>query len=516
MLPPIINKGIKLHIMQILLVSSEYESLIKIGGLSDFTQSLARSLKKLGHDVRVLIPFYKELQGKIKATRIINDLKVDTSVWNNFTCAVNVYYDQDLPVYLLEHQESYYRDGIYDQDGVAYYDNPLRYALLSKSSFSLQKALNWQADIMHASDWQASLVGFYLKEHYKKDNFFIKTKSVLTIHNGAYQGRFDLSWHKALGIDNKFLCQELFEDLGAINLLKAGINLFDELATVSPSYREELLKEETSHGLYKSYIKRRSNFKGIVNGVDQDVWCPNTDKEIIHNFDKDDLENKELCKKAFLKRTNINKKYNEKPLFAYIGRVVEQKGFTMLLPCLKKILAEDISVIVIGHSEPKFIKDLQNLSIKFPKNFRYIDSFSNEITRNLLASADFLLMPSLFEPCGLSQLYAMRYGTIPIVRSVGGLKDTVLPTTNANKITNLIATGYKFTGQSKELTATILRAKNDFLLNNEKIKSMQQNAMSAKFSWQKVAQAYVEIYKKKPIQKNNITRKPSIKEINNI
>lgn len=479
--------------MRILLVTSEYEGLVKVGGLSDFSAAMAAALARQGHEVRVLLPRYARIDPELKLTPV-GPLTVPLSFWQSHGGFVWRWQHASVPVYLLEHQQFFGRSGIYDDGLNPYDDNPLRYAYLSHAAFSLCQLLDWYPDVIHASDWPTALVPFYRREHYASDPRFRRCRTVLTIHNGAYQGRFDRHWHEPIGIHPRLLVPELFEDMGCINLLKAGIRLADELVTVSPSYRDELLQPATSHGLAASYQHRRQQLSGIVNGVDAGSWDPASDPAQSQPFGPGRLAGKAGCKAEQQQRHGLPVD-DSLPLLAMIGRVASQKGFAQLLPALEALLPGRFQLVVMGHGEPRWQQALTALAARFPQQLVYLPSFSDSGTRALLGAADYLLMPSLFEPCGLSQLYAMRYATIPLVTPVGGLKDTVIPLgpTLDNRDR---ATGYCANAVSSEaLVAMLQRVEREFG-DQMLLAQLRRNAMASNFSWDQAASRYRLLYQR--------------------
>lgn len=478
--------------MRILIVCSEYEGLVKVGGLSDFTTALAARLATQGHDVRVLLPRYASLPPSLPL-EAVGAISVPLSMWQTHGGYVWRWQHGQVPVYLLEHQDFFNRSGVYDDGLQPYPDNPLRFAYLSHAAFSLCKLLNWYPDILHASDWPTALVPFYRREHYAADPHFRHCHTLLTIHNGAYQGRFERHWHEPLGIHPRLLVPGLFEDQRAINLLKGGIGCADQLVTVSPSYRDELVTEAGGHGLHRFYQRRRNELVGVVNGVDTRLWNPTTDNALDQRFGPGDMAGKARCKAAQQAKFGLAVD-RDVPLIAMIGRVASQKGFALLLPALHALLPGRWQLVVMGHGEPRWQQELTALAERYPGHLVYHPSFSDSGTRALLGAADYLLMPSLFEPCGLSQLYAMRYGTIPLVTPVGGLRDTVIPLDQAAS-NRARATGYCANScDSAGIAAMLQRLEQDYA-NQTLTALLRRNGMAQQFSWKTVAERYSQIYR---------------------
>jgi starch synthase len=330
---------------------------------------------------------------------------------------------------------------------------------------------------MHCCDWQSALVPFYLREHHAHNPFFRHTRTVLTLHNGAYQGHHAFEWHEAIGIHPKFMIPGLFEDRSSLNLMKGGIVLSHRVTTVSPNYRDELLTAEMGHGLHHTLMPRSASFVGILNGVDNDAWSPEFDVLQPIAFDESSLDKKEECKRLLQEKLGLAVD-RERPLFAYIGRIAHQKGFELMLPALEELLPTGIQAVFVGHGEARYQGPMADLQSRYPDSFRYVNDFSPEATRPVLGASDFLLMPSLFEPCGLTQLYAMRYGTIPIVTPVGGLKSTVTPVDTT----------------PEALKVTIKEAIKDFKTAPMVIHQLRLNAMRKRFLWSTAAEQYLTIY----------------------
>ncbi|GAA5218047.1 glycogen synthase GlgA [Corallincola platygyrae] len=474
-------------------MTPEYEGLVKVGGLSDFSAAFTQQMRKEGQDVRVVMPYYGKLQGTLKIERSI-PLEVQLSCWQSFHCLAHEVAYKGVLLYLIEYQALYGREGIYDDASGAYGDNPLRFALLSHAAFDLAIALAWQPDILHCSDWQGALVPFYRREHFAHEPLFARTRTVLTIHNGAYQGRFDGGWHQALGIHPKFMVPQLFEDMGCINLLKVGVSLADSIVTVSPSYRDELMTNERGHGLAPVFCQRRDDFSGVLNGVDLSEWDPSKDSALPANYSKGDMSGKRLCKQALLERLGWSTDH-DLPLFCSIGRVAQQKGFSLMLPAIEPLLASGIlRCVVMGHGEPDYVEQLNRLAAMYPQHFCYLSDFSRDGTHSVMAASDYLLMPSLFEPCGLSQLYAMRFGTVPVVHAVGGLKDSIagLDSITSNRAW---ATGYQFSEADsdvlKELLALVVH---HYHYDEMLLQLLRRNGMSIDLDWQRVVDAYLKLY----------------------
>lgn len=479
--------------LNVMLVASEYEGLVKTGGLADVARALPAALRATGAHTKVLMPYYRQLF-KHQPEVLISSMDVELNPREHYGCAVRHYNDHGVDVYLLEHHQFYDRDGIYDDGRWPYEDNPLRFGLLSKAAFALCKALDFVPDILHAHDWQTALVPYYLRKRPPEDTFFSRTRSVFNVHNGAYQGKCHARWLGALGIDPSDFIPEHFEDYGEINLLKGAVVFADHIVAVSPGYRDELMHESTSHGLWQTYQAHASKVSGILNGCDYGLWNPEQDKLITAQFSAKDLSGKQQCKAALQAQAQLIVS-PERPLFGLVSRLTDQKGLHYLIPALHEFLAQQAQVVVLGSGDAHFASLLRHLAASHPGQVHFTEGYSETLAHQIEAGSDFFMMPSLFEPCGLNQIYSMRYGTLPIVRNTGGLRDTVVPLAvdnhNAKK-----ATGLSFEAPTIEATRVALEQAYVLYTQHPKVfKQVQKNAMAQRFEWQQAAAQYIQTYR---------------------
>ncbi|MBF0113213.1 MAG: glycogen synthase, partial [Desulfamplus sp.] len=480
--------------MKILIVASEMDGIIKTGGLADFTAALPRALADRGHDVRVILPKYKNsiLPKLVKSESLYFNL----NYWSRYASLVH-YADIDgIELRLIEYHDFFSRDGIYDDGAYPYQDNALRFSFFCKAALEQLLYEKWIPDIIHCNDWQTAILPYYLKEHYPYHPTlrpeFKNTKTLLTIHNGEYQGITDAKWIDAIGILPIRFTSELMEEYGALNLLKCGIMYADAINAVSHGYYLELLEPQTSHKNLWLYLrKREKKFTGILNGCDYKLWNPKTDKYLNHHFSIKNMAGKSLCKSDLQAKMGLPLESNA-PLFGLVSRLTSQKGFDYLLPAIERLLYEDapIQIAMVGSGEHRYSLWIHHLQNRYPHKMSFINGYDNGLAHLIEAGSDFFMMPSLFEPCGLNQLYSLAYGTIPIIRQTGGLQDTVLGLSydydNSNIATG-ISFGYPDTHNCYE---ALIRAIKLYLDHKSIFLQMQMRAMEQKFTWEESAKQY--------------------------
>ncbi len=479
--------------MKILMVTSEAAPFAKAGGLADAVSALARALSRAGHDVRILMPRYYGID-RVSLARLEGPLAVPTA-WGEAWTAVytSALPASCVPVYFLDHEASFGRDGIYgDKTEPDYADNPRRFALLSRSAFALCRKLAWQPDIFHAHDWPSALVPVYLR-HLERGGFPLSA-SVLSIHNLGYQGVYGKDRYPELGLPWELFHGAGFEYYERVNLLKAGIAQADALATVSPSYAREIQTPELGAGLDGLLRHRSADLVGILNGVDVEDWDPATDRLIPAHYDASDLSGKAACKRALQRAFGLAED-DRLPVFGMVSRLADQKGIAELfgpgygaVPAVCADMA--VQVVVQGAGEKWCEAELVSLSARYP-NFRARIGY-NEATAHLIeAGADFFLMPSRYEPCGLNQMYSLRYGTLPIVRRTGGLADTV---ENYDERTSS-GTGFMFDDLTpRSIYDTVGWATWAWYNRPAHILEMRRRAMARDFSWERPAAEYAKLY----------------------
>lgn len=483
--------------MKILMVSAEAVPFAKTGGLADAVSALALSLSKLGHDVKIVMPRYYKIDRR-NLVKLDGPLGVPVGTGQEWTAVYTALLpgSKNVHVYFLDHENCFGRDGVYGTKAEPdFFDNPYRFSLLCHGSLQVCNKLSWFPDIVHAHDWSAGLAPVLVKHVCRQQSAFSHTASVFTIHNMGYQGVYGKEKFADLGIDWGLYYGAGFERNGAINFLQAGISSADMVTTVSPTYAREIQTPEGGFGLDGLLRVRSDVVKGIVNGVDTDVWNPEKDKLIPANYSKENMSGKAECKKALQEYFGLAVR-PDVPVVGMIGRLVSQKGIAEVVAptygSLWRICTSmDVQFVLLGSGERWAEDEINSLQSKLP-NFRAKIGYSESISHLIEAGSDFFLMPSRYEPCGLNQMYSELYGTLPIVRRTGGLADTVQ---NYNEHTGE-GTGFMFdqlTPQS--VYDTVGWAVWAYYNKKEHILNMRKRAMSQDFTWTKSCRSYEDVYK---------------------
>ncbi|MBE2190512.1 MAG: glycogen synthase [Desulfobulbaceae bacterium] len=416
--------------MNILLASTEVTPYAKAGGLADITASLPIEWQKYGQNPIIIMPKYGFIDvHKYGFTPLEKTLIVPMGYWTEFARLWLGYLNGSrVPIYLVEHNEYFDRTGIYG-DPHEYSDNDRRFIFFSRAVFEAAKALNFSPHIIHAHDFHTAFTMAFLKSYYNNDPHFSGAAGVYTIHNLAYQGKFNPNsamLYSGFGMKEIFP-GSWFEQFGAVNSMKTGIMFADKITTVSPTYAKEIRYDYYSEGLRDELNIRGADLVGILNGVYYDVWNPETDKYITHNYNADSLHLKKANKFEYLKSFGLDESDNlDMPLIGMVTRLTEQKGIDLIQERLEHYLANNACrFTLLGTGESKYVDFFNYLKWKYPKNCFITIGYNENLSHKIFAASDFLLMPSRFEPCGLTQMYALKYGTVPIVRNTGGLADTV-------------------------------------------------------------------------------------------
>jgi len=458
--------------MKIVMCASEVVPFAKTGGLADVAGALPQALEKEGQEIIIILPLYKAVDiAKFGLKKIKDDCFVAKT-------------GKGISVYFIKNDAFFYRDGLYGDKNGDYKDNLSRFTYYCRRVLTLLKEINFKPDIIHVHDWQTSLIPVYLKTIYAKGLFYKKTHTVLTIHNIGYQGIFPKDEFSKLGLDWSLFTVNDLEFYGQVNILKGGIVFSDIVNTVSPTYAEEIQTQEFGFGLEGLLNKRSDSLFGILNGLDYDIWNPQTDKFIKENFSAYDISGKAKDKENLQHacKLPVNPKI---PLFGIVSRLVEQKGFDILTEGIDEICKMDIQLVILGTGDIKIHNCFTDVVSKYPKvislNFRFDDSLAH----NIYAGSDIFLMPSRYEPCGLGQLISLRYGTIPLVYKTGGLADTINP-----------SNGFVFDAYSEnDLIKTINTATKVFK-NQDKWSALIKNGMNCDFSWGSSSKEYLRLYAK--------------------
>ncbi|MCS6774200.1 MAG: glycogen synthase GlgA, partial [Thermoflexales bacterium] len=412
--------------MNVLFVAAECAPFAKTGGLADVVGALPRYLRDLGHNVIVVMPRYSSIDGARHSLRWAHG---PMGVWMGDTeewCAVFEASNSGTPVYFIESRKYFDRWGLYhDANFNDYLDNPRRFGFLTRAALQLCKDLNFKPDIVHAHDWHTALAPAYLKIWHWNDPVLGGAASVLTIHNVAYQGKYSAEHMPYLGLQWGNFTPDKFEDHGAINFLKGGIVYADMVTTVSPTYARETRTPELGYGMAPYLNNKGDRYVGILNGCDYAVWNPETDPLIPARYSAADLSGKRICKRALQERMNLEL-LDDAPIIGVVSRFVAQKGLHLLAQCIEGIVTNmRVQFAILGSGDKGLEHVFGSLPARYPGRIGSYIGYDEALAHLIEAGSDFFLMPSIFEPCGLNQMYSLRYGTLPIVRATGGLEDTV-------------------------------------------------------------------------------------------
>ncbi len=491
--------------MRILVASSEVHPYSKTGGLADMVGALSKALARAGHQVGVVTPLYAGIRERWPALKSAN-LPLDFplglrrargEVWT-LEAAPGV------TLYFVEQPEFFQRSGLYQRDGMDYPDNAERFIFFSKAVAHLALELPWKPEFVHLNDWQVGFAALFLAhERSVRGEGRGVPRTCMTIHNLAYQGVFAPSTYSLTNLPWNYFCPSGVEFWGKLNCLKAGIVYSDIVTTVSPRYAREITTEEFGCGLDGLLRHRQASLLGILNGVDYDEWNPAEDPHLAMPFSMADLSPKAMNKAAVQREFRLPEDPGI-PLFGNIGRIVEQKGVDILLGALEEMLSAGLQFVLLGNGAPTFQRAYHDLARRFPRQVGVRIGFDEGLSHRIEAGCDFFLMPSRFEPCGLNQMYSLRYGTIPVVRATGGLDDTVTDPREDTEHAN----GIKFSDYSARALAKAIRKALVVYSEPELLKRFRIQAMSADFSWGRTAEEYLAAYQRAASRLNitNIVR----------
>ncbi|HEY5975203.1 MAG TPA: glycogen synthase GlgA [Geobacteraceae bacterium] len=480
--------------LKILMAASEAVPFAKEGGLADVVGALPRYLAKLGHDVRVVMPRYYQVDCELLDLALLPGvLTVPMGSAGNLYGGV---YEgrlpgSDVPVYFIEHEGLFGRAGLYDEDNRQFPDNDRRFLFLSKGSLELCKMLDFQPDVIHAHDWHTAAIPVLLNTTYRHDPYVGRAASVLTVHNLQHQGIFPPETMEILGVGWEYFTFLGLEKDNMVNLLKGGIYHATILTTVSEGYASEMQTAAYGWGLEGVVRERRRDLFGILNGVDYGEWSPEEDSFIAARYSASDRQGKAVCKRELQRICGLPQRADV-PLFGLVSRLAKQKGIDVLAEALPRLLRLDLQIVLLGAGEPWAHFYFGDMAAQQPERFSCTIGYDNALAHRIEAGADFFLMPSAFEPCGLNQMYSLRYGTLPIVRATGGLDDSV----ESFDEQLLSGTGFKF----YDLTAgalydTVGWAVHTFYNRPEAMAALIDNAMAKRFSWEEAAGKYESLYR---------------------
>ena len=492
--------------LRVLMIASEAQPYSKTGGLADVAAALPKALGRLGHDVTLVTPRYRGVADGPVAANVSIEV-AGHRFHTRLMEAPGPGHDASASqarILLLDCQELYDRDGIYYDKSGDFADNPVRYAALSAA------AIEWALtqppfDIIHAHDWQAGLAPVYARALGAAHPRTAAPRTVFTIHNLAYQGIFQKTWVPRLGLHWDDFTIDGFEYFDQLSFMKSGVNFSSAITTVSPTYAEEIQRPEYGNGLDGVIRRRRDALAGILNGIDPDEWDPAADRHLPAPFDINDLSGKQAAKRALLERFGfaVTSELLARPVIGMVSRMVDQKGLDLIAAVAGELAALDATFVIVGTGEPKYQDMWRVLSRTRPDRVSAFIGFDEQRAHLVEGGSDIFMMPSRFEPCGLNQMYSLRYGTVPVVRAVGGLVDTVRPFTPANGR----GTGFLFADYHPRPFLETLRAALAVYRNKRLWTRLQKNGMKADFSWDRSAGEYVKMYRK--LRRNRRTRAAS-------
>jgi starch synthase len=471
--------------MNILFAASELSPLAKTGGLGDVLAALPATLREQGHSVSVALPLYRSIREQcpdlkptpVRLTVRLGSIDMVAAVWETTT-------PRGVRVYLIERDEFFDRSHLYGTEAGDYSDNAIRFIFFSKAVVALARYVTPLPQILHLHDWQTGLIPAFVRAG------GLPYRTVFTIHNLAYQGSFSAFDFDRTNLPREYFSPPGVEFYGRLNLMKAGIVMAHQVTTVSPRYAQEIQSWQFGCSLENVLRSHKHKLTGIINGVDYHLWDPKTDPRLARNFSADKLDGKADCKRDILKKFDLAP--TEAPLFAVISRLSGQKGLDLLAGSISEFIKRDIRFILLGSGD-SFYQDLfLRLGHEHPEKIGVKIGYEETLAHQIEAGADFFLMPSHFEPCGLNQLYSLRYGAIPIVHDIGGLADSV---ENYNEATGH-GTGFKFSPYGRDAFHDALEAALRVYKLKKKLEAIRRQAMKKVFSWDVSAAAYEKVYEK--------------------
>ncbi len=482
--------------MRVLFATSEAHPLIKTGGLADVSGALPKALTQIASgdnvDIKIIIPGYKTVLAKVHHAEAIATIGVF-----GYTCKIILgkMPDSSLDVIVIQNAALYERTGgpYSDENGIDWPDNPLRFGVLSRIASMIcsknNPIKNWQPDLIQCNDWQTGLAPAYIKLVDKST-----TKSILSIHNLAFQGCFDASWVVKLDLPKNSFQMNGFEYYGQLSFLKAGIFYADQLCTVSPTYAEEIQTDAFGFGMQGLLKSRSHELTGILNGIDEEDWNPSTDKNLIKNYNNIRITGKSVVKRNLQEKLGLQIDANA-PLLGIVSRLTYQKGLDLLPEIMPKLIEQGCQFAILGSGDKVLETNFKILAAHHPKQVAMNTGYNEQLSHSIMAGSDIFIMPSRFEPCGLNQLYGLAYGTPPVVSHTGGLADSVCDT-NELTIKDNTATGFVVKNVNHwTLLVTIERAIN-YWKDKKTWRQIQSNGMKRSIGWDSSAKAYLALYEK--------------------
>jgi starch synthase len=463
------------------MVASEANPFAKTGGLADVIGALPVALQALGEKVAVVMPAYRQNSYSNPPREAYRNLWIP--IGSGYTATLYETLERNVTFYFIDCPPLFDRDGIYGTAAGDFPDNHLRFAALSMAAIAVARYL-FRPQVIHCHDWQSALLPVYIGEHFRGDPTFIRVPVLLTIHNLGYQGQFAPEAMADLALDGRLFNPEQLEFFGKLNFLKGGIVWSDAISTVSKGYADEIQTREYGFGL-DGLLRRRAPIDGIVNGVDYTEWDPESDSHIARNYSAADLAGKRECKRALLAEFGLPAAAVDRPLVGMVSRFAAQKGFDLISAVASRLLAEDLTLAILGSGDAEYESMFRVLAQSYPDQVGLRIGYDNGIAHRIEAGADIFLMPSRYEPCGLNQIYSLRYGTVPVVRATGGLDDTIDEDT-----------GFKFREYSGSALLAAMRSALEAYNDRDQWVGMMRRGMRKDFSWESSAAQYAALYRR--------------------
>jgi starch synthase len=472
--------------MKVLFISSEGLPFSKTGGLADVIEGLPKALVELGLEVAVVLPRYR---GTKPGSVLIPSLSIPLGPTMRFPAVADGGTRSGVRYFFVDDPEYFDREQLYGDGGKDYPDNGERFALFSRAAIEIAKHV-WPPEVIHCHDWQSAMVPTLLRTLYADDPVLRGVPVVFTVHNLGYHGTFSREILARVGLPERLFHVDALEFFGRVNFLKGGLLYSDYLTTVSRRYAEEIKTPEYGHGLDGVIRLRAARLRGILNGVDYAAWNPETDKLIAANYSAQDLSGKEKCKKDLLEKFNLPANNLKRPVIGIISRFVDQKGFDIFAHAAMELMKEEVSIVALGTGDPTYEDLFRRLAQLFPQKVAARIAYDNALAHKIEAGADMFLMPSRYEPCGLNQIYSLKYGTAPIVRATGGLDDTIEHFHSSSGK----GTGFKFSVYDGGALLACVREALAAYRKPQAWQRLMRNAMAQDFSWSKSAAEYARLY----------------------
>lgn len=476
--------------MHIVFAASECAPWAKTGGLADVVSALPRTLVKLGHKVSVFIPYYRQVAKAVpKAKVVVPSITIPFPTYNRFVQILDGGVVEGVQMYFVDCPQLFDRENFYSTPSGDYSDNAERFGLFSRAVIEATKILG-VPDVFHVHDWQSAMLAVLLRSAYYFDPVLRHVPALLTIHNAGYQGWFPAQTMEKLLLPWDMFTFEKLEQNDQVNFLKGGVVYADALTTVSPTYAEEIQTAEFGNGLEGALRQRSGDLFGILNGVDYEEWDPAIDPHIAGHYTAENLAGKKECRRDLLHAFGLKGVGDETAVIGVVSRFATQKGFDLIVESMDRLVQEDMVMVMLGNGEEYYERLLVEMAERYPTKVRVQVKYDNVVAHKVEAGSDMFLMPSRYEPCGLNQIYSLKYGTVPVVRATGGLEDTIheQPASERN--------GFKFQAYTAEALMEALQRALSTFRNKEEWEEMMRRGMAQNFSWDKPAAEYVRVYER--------------------